>query len=51
MMIIGFSMANLTSYTCIKCGGVLNVDSDQEVLDCPFREMDKKRITDKDKEN
>ena len=35
-MIRGFSMANLTSYTCIKCGGVLNVDSDQEVLDCPF---------------
>ena len=29
-------MAKLTSYTCGKCGGVLNVDSDQDVLDCPF---------------
>ena len=29
-------MANLTSYTCENCGGVLNVDIDQVVFDCPF---------------
>lgn len=29
-------MAKLTSYTCAKCGGVLNIDSDQELFDCPF---------------
>ena len=29
-------MASLTSYTCAKCGGVLNIDSDQELFDCPF---------------
>ncbi|MBO4637045.1 MAG: hypothetical protein J5685_07855 [Clostridiales bacterium] len=29
-------MAELYSYTCATCGGVLNIDSDQELLDCPF---------------
>lgn len=29
-------MAKLFSYTCAKCGGVLNSDSDQEILFCPF---------------
>ncbi len=29
-------MAELKSYTCSKCGGVLNFDSDQEIFDCPF---------------
>ena len=29
-------MAVLKSYTCSKCGGVLNFDSDQEFFDCPF---------------
>ena len=29
-------MAKLTSYTCAKCGGVLNIDSEQELFDCPF---------------
>jgi hypothetical protein len=29
-------MAKLIGYTCEKCGGVLNVDSDQEIFDCPF---------------
>lgn len=29
-------MAKLISYTCTHCGGVLNIDSDQEILDCPF---------------
>lgn len=29
-------MTKLTSYTCAKCGGVLNIDSDQELFDCPF---------------
>ena len=29
-------MTKLYSFTCAKCGGVLNVDSDQEILDCPF---------------
>ena len=29
-------MTKLTSYTCAKCGGVLNVDSDQALFDCPF---------------
>ena len=29
-------MAVLKSYTCSKCAGVLNFDSDQEFFDCPF---------------
>ena len=29
-------MANLISYACSHCGGILNIDSDQEILDCPF---------------
>lgn len=29
-------MTVLKSYTCSKCGGVLNIDSDQEFFDCPF---------------
>ena len=29
-------MADLTSYTCENCGGVLNLDIDQVVFDCPF---------------
>ena len=29
-------MAVLKSYTCSKCGGILNFDSDQEFFDCPF---------------
>ena len=29
-------MTKLTSYTCAKCGGVLNVDIGQAVFDCPF---------------
>ena len=29
-------MAILKSYTCSKCGGILNFDSDQEFFDCPF---------------
>ena len=26
----------LKSYTCGKCGGVLNVEKSQRILDCPF---------------
>lgn len=29
-------MAGLKSYTCSKCGGILSVDREQDVLDCPF---------------
>lgn len=29
-------MAMLKSYTCSKCAGVLNFDSDQEFFECPF---------------
>ena len=29
-------MANLSSYSCPKCGGVLNVDADHDIYDCPF---------------
>ena len=29
-------MAVLKSYTCSKCAGVLNFDSDQEFFECPF---------------
>ena len=29
-------MALLKSYSCVKCGGVLNFDEDQEVFGCPF---------------
>ena len=29
-------MTRLTSYTCAKCGGVLNVDIGQAVFECPF---------------
>lgn len=29
-------MPVLKSYTCSKCGAVLNFDSDQEFFDCPF---------------
>lgn len=29
-------MALLKSYTCTKCGGVLNFDEDQEIFECPF---------------
>ena len=29
-------MAVLNSYTCSKCAGVLNFDSDQEFFECPF---------------
>ena len=29
-------MALLKSYSCIKCGGVLNFDEGQEVFGCPF---------------
>ena len=29
-------MAELKSYTCSKCGGILTFDSDQEFFDCPF---------------
>ena len=29
-------MKNLSSYSCPKCGGVLNVDSDHDIYDCPF---------------
>ena len=29
-------MAELKSYTCSKCGGVLIFDSDHEIFDCPF---------------
>ena len=29
-------MSRLKSYSCSKCGGILNVDRDQDVLDCPF---------------
>lgn len=29
-------MTVLKSYTCSKCAGVLNFDSDQEFFDCPF---------------
>ena len=29
-------MAGLRSYSCIKCGGVLNVDRGQELYECPF---------------
>ena len=29
-------MAILKSYTCSKCAGVLNFDSDQEFFECPF---------------
>ena len=29
-------MAKLISYVCTRCGGVLNIDSDQKILDCPF---------------
>ncbi|SDY03102.1 hypothetical protein SAMN02910264_01276 [Ruminococcaceae bacterium YAD3003] len=29
-------MSTLKSYSCSKCGGILNVDRDQDVLDCPF---------------
>ena len=29
-------MTKLTSYTCAKCGGVLNVDIGQAVFECPF---------------
>ena len=29
-------MTKLTSYTCAKCGGILNVDSDQAIFECPF---------------
>ena len=31
-------MAVLKSYTCSKCAGVLNFDSDQEFFECPFCE-------------
>lgn len=30
------NMTKLSSYACTTCGGVLNIDSDQELLDCPF---------------
>lgn len=29
-------MVGLISYTCDKCGGILNIDCDQENLGCPF---------------
>ena len=29
-------MAKLKSYTCSKCAGILNFDSDQEFFECPF---------------
>ena len=29
-------MANLKSYSCPKCGGILNVDTDKDTFDCPF---------------
>lgn len=29
-------MATLKSYTCSKCGGILNYDMDQELFGCPF---------------
>lgn len=29
-------MALLKSYSCVKCGGVLNFDENQEVFACPF---------------
>lgn len=29
-------MYTLKSYSCSKCGGILNVDRDQDILDCPF---------------
>lgn len=29
-------MANLSSYSCPKCGGILNVDADHDIYDCPF---------------
>ena len=29
-------MAGLRSYSCSKCGGILNVDRGQELYDCPF---------------
>ena len=29
-------MALLKSYSCVKCGGVLNFDENQEVFGCPF---------------
>ena len=29
-------MANLKSYSCPECGSVLNVDRNQDTLDCPF---------------
>jgi len=29
-------MANLKSYSCPKCGGVLSVDIDKYMIDCPF---------------
>ena len=29
-------MALLKSYSCVKCGGVLNFDEGQEVFGCPF---------------
>ncbi len=29
-------MAFLKSYSCVKCGGVLSFDEDQEFFDCPF---------------
>lgn len=32
----GKNMAALKSYTCAKCGGILNYDKDQEVFGCPF---------------
>ena len=28
--------AKLKSYSCSNCGGVLNVDRDEDVFDCPF---------------
>lgn len=29
-------MTGLKSYSCSKCGGILSVDREQDVLDCPF---------------
>ena len=29
-------MKGLRSYSCLKCGGILNVDRGQELYDCPF---------------
>ena len=28
--------ARLKSYSCSNCGGVLNVDRDEDIFDCPF---------------